>query len=60
MNKKAAVQSVGACGEREDMQWRELSKERVRSHLPAVKATLQTLGKAQVVRRETLKSTISV
>lgn len=40
--------------------WRTLSSERLRSKMESIKQTQNTLEKARVVRRETLKSTISV
>lgn len=46
--------------ERNPLKWRRLNLSRLRSRLATVKTTKEALGRAQVVRRETLKSTISV
>ena len=40
--------------------WRELNAERIRSTIKNVRATQELLSKARIVRRETLKKTISI
>jgi hypothetical protein len=41
-------------------QWRNFDAKRLRSKVAATQVTLAALAKAQVVRRETLKRTISI
>ena len=43
-----------------DDRWRELNAERIRSTISNVRATQELLSKARIVRRETLKKTISI
>jgi len=57
---RAINRSGGKEGGGAHRQWRNLDAERLRSKVAATQVTLAALAKAQVVRRETLKRTISI
>lgn len=47
-------------GSRREVKWLDFSRDRLRSTLPNTTAVVDALEKAQSVRLETLRSTISV